>query len=102
VTLYHGTASVDPADPLLPGYPRALFVVRVRVRELFPTCPRYIHHYELVERSSYVPRAGTEPPVPDWKLRDWARDVLPEGDAARRDSESAPTSRPKSRSATSP
>jgi predicted pyridoxine 5'-phosphate oxidase superfamily flavin-nucleotide-binding protein len=98
----NGTASVDPSDELLPTYPGALFVVRVRVRELFPNCPRYIHHYELVERSRYVPRAGTEPPVPDWKLRDWARDVLASGDAARRDSESAPTSSPKSRSATSP
>jgi uncharacterized protein len=98
----NGTASVDPEDPLLGSYPGALLVVRVRVRELFPNCPRYIHRYELVERSRYVPRAGTEPPVPDWKLRDWARDVLASGDAARRDSESAPISSPKSRSAMSP
>ena len=46
----NGTASVDPADPLLPTYPGALFVVRVRAREVFPNCPRYIHRYELVER----------------------------------------------------
>jgi uncharacterized protein len=79
----NGTASVDPADPLLPSYPGALFVVRVRAREVFPNCPRYIHRYELVERSRYVPRAGTEPPVPEWKRHDWARDVLPAGDQAR-------------------
>jgi hypothetical protein len=24
-----------------------------------------------------VPVAGAEPPVPEWKTRDWARDVLP-------------------------
>jgi predicted pyridoxine 5'-phosphate oxidase superfamily flavin-nucleotide-binding protein len=98
----NGTASVDPEDPLLGSYPGALFVVRVRAREVFPNCPRYIHHYELVERSRYVPRAGTSPPVPDWKRRDWARDVLASGDAARRESESAPISSPKSRSARSP
>jgi predicted pyridoxine 5'-phosphate oxidase superfamily flavin-nucleotide-binding protein len=98
----NGTASIDPEDPLLGSYPGALLVVRVRVRELFPNCPRYIHRYELVERSRYVPRAGTEPPVPDWKRRDWARDVLSSGDAARRESESAPISSPKSRSAMSP
>ena len=46
---------------------------------MFPNCPRYIHHYELVERSRFVPHgASEEPPVPDWKRTDWARDVLPE------------------------
>jgi len=80
-----GTASVDPDDELAATYPGAQFVVRVRAREVFPNCPRYIHRYELVERSSYVPRAEREPPVPDWKRRDWARDVLPAGDPARPD-----------------
>jgi len=56
----------------------------VRAREVFPNCPRYIHRYELVERSRYVPAADTEPPVPDWKTRDWARDVLPSSDQASR------------------
>jgi uncharacterized protein len=73
----NGTASVKPDDELLASYPGAQLVVRVRAREVFPNCPRYIHRYELVERSRYVPRAGVEPPVPDWKRRDWARDVLP-------------------------
>src|SRR5215208_1612526 len=74
-----GTASVDTRDPMLPDWPEALCVVRVRVREVFPNCPRYIHHYELVERSRFVPHAEEEPPVPDWKRTDWAKDVLPEG-----------------------
>jgi hypothetical protein len=51
--------------------------VRVRAREVFPNCPRYIHRYELVERSRFVPRDGAPPPVPEWKRREWARDVLP-------------------------
>ena len=33
-------------------------MVRVRVREVFPNCPRYIHRMQLVERSRYVPVAG--------------------------------------------
>src|SRR4051812_6409573 len=73
----NGTASIDPDDELATSWPGALLVVRVRAREVFPNCPRYIHRYELVERSRFVPRAGVEPPVPDWKTRDWARDVLP-------------------------
>jgi predicted pyridoxine 5'-phosphate oxidase superfamily flavin-nucleotide-binding protein len=81
----NGTASVDTDDPLLASWPEARAVVRVHVRELFPNCPRYIHHYELVERSRFVPHAGAETPVADWKRSDWASDVLPAGDRARED-----------------
>jgi uncharacterized protein len=81
----NGTASVDTDDPLLASWPEARAVVRVRVREVFPNCPRYIHHYELVERSRFVPHAGAETPVADWKRSDWASDVLPAGDRARED-----------------
>ena len=80
----NGEASIDPEDELVASYPEAQFVVRVRAREVFPNCPRYIHRYELVERSRFVPRAEAETPVPDWKRSDWAHDVLPDGDPARR------------------
>ena len=80
----NGTASVALEDPLLASWPEAKQVVRVQVREVFPNCPRYIHHYELVERSRFVPRPERETPVPEWKRADWATDVLPEGDHARR------------------
>ena len=76
-------ASVEPDDPLLARFPGAQFVVRVRAREVFPNCPRYIHRMQLVERSPFVPRAGRETPVPEWKRTDWARDVLPADDPAR-------------------
>ena len=80
----NGEASIDPADPLLAEYPGAELVVRVRVREIFANCPRYIHRYQLVERSRYVPHANTETPIPDWKRTDWARDLLPARDPARK------------------
>lgn len=79
-----GTASIDPADPLMAEYPEAQFIVRVRAREVFPNCPRYIHRYERVEPSEYVPRAGCETPVPDWKRSPLAEGVLPAGDPALR------------------
>jgi predicted pyridoxine 5'-phosphate oxidase superfamily flavin-nucleotide-binding protein len=79
----NGTASVALEDPLLTTWPEAKQVVRVTAREVFPNCPRYIHHRELVERSRFVPHAGRPTPVPDWKRTDWAADVLPEGDHAR-------------------
>jgi hypothetical protein len=80
----NGEASIDEHDELMPSYPDAQFVVRVRARQVFPNCPRYIHRYELVERSRFVPHAETATPVPDWKCSDWAYDVLPEDDPARR------------------
>ena len=98
----NGTATAAADDELVPAWPGAQLVVRVRAREVFPNCPRYIHRYELVERSPYVPAAGIEPPVPDWKTRSWARDVLPSSDQASRASVSAPSISPKSRNATSP
>jgi predicted pyridoxine 5'-phosphate oxidase superfamily flavin-nucleotide-binding protein len=79
----NGTASIDMDDPLGERYPGSQFVVRVRVADVFPNCPRYIHRMELVERSRFVPRADREQPVPGWKRADWACDVLPKDDPAR-------------------
>lgn len=78
-----GTASIDLDDPLLGDYPEAQFVVRVRARSVYPNCPRYIHRYELVRRSRFVPHDGCLTPVPEWKRSDWAAGALPEHDPAR-------------------
>ena len=78
----NGIASVDDRDPLLAEYPEAQLIVRVEATEVFPNCPRYIHQYELVARSRFVPKAECETPVPQWKRNEWANDVLPDGDPA--------------------
>jgi predicted pyridoxine 5'-phosphate oxidase superfamily flavin-nucleotide-binding protein len=77
-----GSATIDHDDELLPDYPEAQFVVRVRTTAIWPNCPRYIHRMEPVERSTFVPQEGRRTPVPSWKRSDWAIDVLPEGDPA--------------------
>ena len=79
----NGTATLEPATTVVPAYVGAQFVVRVSVREVFPNCPRYIHKYQLVERSKFVPRAEVPTPVPAWKRYEWAKDVLPAGDPAK-------------------
>ena len=79
----NGIASVRLEDPLVADYPGAQFVVRVRATEVFPNCPRYIPHMDLVEPSRFVPAADGSAPVPEWKRADWACDVLPAGDPAR-------------------
>jgi predicted pyridoxine 5'-phosphate oxidase superfamily flavin-nucleotide-binding protein len=78
----NGEASIDEQDPLLAEYPEAQLVVRVRATEVFPNCPRYIHHMRLVERSRFVPQAECETPIPSWKRRDWSHDVLAADDPA--------------------
>jgi predicted pyridoxine 5'-phosphate oxidase superfamily flavin-nucleotide-binding protein len=78
----NGVAEHVDDDPLLAEFPEAQFLWRVATHEVFPNCPRYIHHYQLVERSRFVPKAGCETPIPAWKRREWARDVLAEGDPA--------------------
>jgi uncharacterized protein len=78
-----GTAAIDPDDPLLKHYPEAQLVVRVRARAVYPNCPRYIHRYRLVRRSSFVPRSDCLTPVPQWKRSEWAIDALPADDPAR-------------------
>lgn len=78
----NGVASVALDDPLLASFPEAQAIVRVRATHVFPNCPRYIHRLELVERSRFVPREACETPVPEWKQREWARDVLAANDPA--------------------
>jgi predicted pyridoxine 5'-phosphate oxidase superfamily flavin-nucleotide-binding protein len=78
----NGVASIHDDDPLLAEYPEAQLVVRVEATEVFPNCPRYIHQYELVSRSRFVPKEKRETPVPQWKRSDWAHDVLADHDPA--------------------
>jgi predicted pyridoxine 5'-phosphate oxidase superfamily flavin-nucleotide-binding protein len=79
----NGTAHIEAAASVEPAFPEAQFVARVTVRQVFANCPRYIHKRQLVERSTFVPRAAAQTPVPGWKRMDWALDVLPAGDSAR-------------------
>lgn len=81
-TRVEGTATVAADDPLLEAWPGALVVMRIRVTRVFPNCGRYVHHYALVERSTFVPRHRQVTPVPSWKRADWACDALPAHDPA--------------------
>ncbi len=78
-----GVARIVPDHALLEQYVEAQFLIEVDIRRIYPNCPRYIHQYQLVERSSYVPQTGRETPIPGWKRTDWAADVLAANDRAR-------------------
>lgn len=73
-----GDAELVEEPETVASHAGALFVVRVRLRRVYPNCPRYIPKYQLVEPSRFIPAPGETPPVPEWKNADWARDVLPQ------------------------
>ena len=79
----NGEATLHRDDPLIAEYPEAQFIVRVRAREVFANCPRYIHKLKLVQRSRFVPQQECPTPVPGWKKGEWVADPLPETDPAR-------------------
>jgi uncharacterized protein len=78
----NGVAEHLAEHPLLAEWPEAQFLWRVRATEVFPNCPRYIHRYQLVERSRFVPKSNCRTPVPAWKRREWANDALATDDPA--------------------
>ena len=80
---FNGVAPIDLDDPLKAEFPEAQFVVRVRAREIFTNCPRYIHKLQLVERSRFVPEGGRVLPGPGWKPGEGVADVLPGNDPGR-------------------
>jgi uncharacterized protein len=79
----HGVATISKDDPLLKTYCEAQFIVRIAIREVFGNCPRYIHKYQLVERSSYMPKEGCETPIPDWKKQPDFSPILRKDDLPR-------------------
>jgi len=81
----NGTATVSAEDPAMDLFPAAQLVVRVTARYIFPNCPRYIPKMQLVEPSPYVPRMGCAAPIPAWKKWSHFKEVLPDGDPARRE-----------------
>ena len=78
-----GEAHITDDDELLPTYPGAQFIVRVKASEVFRNCPRYIHHYEFKGTFDYVPDHDHEPPIPEWKYLPELNPYLPANDPAR-------------------
>jgi uncharacterized protein len=78
----NGRATILDDAEALDRHHAAKLVVRV-VCELFSNCPRSVHDLEGGRLSDYLPRPGYETPAPEWKSRDYIRDVLPRADPHR-------------------
>lgn len=76
----HGSASVDRNDVLMSRFNGAEMVVRVTITDIFINCPRYIHKYKRVSPSKYVPQAGINTPLAQWKRIDNLQAALPARD----------------------
>ncbi len=63
-----GKASVHDNHEALLSYSGANRIVEVAVMHIFPNCPRYIPHMELVSPSPHIPEADEDLPTPAWDI----------------------------------
>lgn len=79
----NGRATILDDAEALARHHAAKLVVRV-VCDMFSNCPRAVHDLEGGHLSEYVPYPGYEPPAPEWKSRDYLKEILPAGDPHRK------------------
>ena len=80
----NGQASIHRDSKSLEQHHGAKFVVRIKC-EIYPNCPRYVPNLKESKPSPHIPRKGKGvPPPPEWKQRDYIRDILPKGDPHRK------------------
>ena len=77
-----GRAEIVMDGPEVALFKEAQLAVRVAVSDVWMNCPRYVHRYDKVAASRYVPRADAETPLCEWKRIEGFEDVLRPDDAA--------------------
>ena len=76
----NGYATIHHDNKTLNKHFGAKFVIRIKC-EIYPNCPRYIPDLDTKKPSVYVPREGQGiPPAPEWKERDYIKNILPKDD----------------------
>lgn len=71
-----GKAKFERESPLLSNWTEAKYVVTVDIERVWVNCPRYVHKYERVGQSKYVPVADKETPLASWKRMDIVQDAI--------------------------
>ncbi len=77
-----GQARVTKDPAALAMFKEAELVVAVKLHELWMNCPRYVHRFQKVTPSRYVPRDEAETPLCEWKRIDGLQDVIRPKDTA--------------------
>lgn len=78
----NGHATIHDDAEILVRHHAAKLVVRVEC-EMYSNCPRSVHDLEGGQLSPYLPRENYVTPPPEWKSRDYIKDILPENDPHR-------------------
>jgi len=71
-----GSATITTDPELLGNWTDADLAVRVAVSDVWINCPRYVHRYQKVKASRYVPRKDKETPLAEWKRIDSLQEAL--------------------------
>ena len=71
-----GRATFERDDPLMGIWKEAKYIVRVTCDRVWVNCPRYVHKYQRVGQSKYVPVEGKETPLALWKRADIVQEVI--------------------------
>lgn len=71
-----GKATIIDDESQFKHLPGALRLVKVKVDYIYYNCPRSVPEMAVVKPSIYMPHEGYTPPAPEWKSRDYIRDVL--------------------------
>ena len=76
----NGRATIHQDNNTMKNHFGAKFVVRIKC-EIYPNFPRYLPNLDNKSPSLYVPREGQGvPPAPEWKERDYIKNILPRED----------------------
>lgn len=73
-----GTASYHRTHTLMTGYPEAQYFVTVAISRIWQNCPRYIHRYQKIDASRYVPGVCETTPLASWKRIDILQALIDE------------------------
>jgi len=74
----NGVAEIDDSKEAITGLPGAKRLILVTARDIFPNCPRYVPAMDGARPSIYAPKAGYTPPEPEWKGRDYIKELIEE------------------------
>jgi predicted pyridoxine 5'-phosphate oxidase superfamily flavin-nucleotide-binding protein len=76
----NGRAAISHEPTRLSAYPGAKAIVAVECDFIYKNCNRHLLELTLSQPSPFNPKPGYAAPQPEWKSRDYARDVLPLSD----------------------
>lgn len=82
-----GSAQFLREHPLMADYAEAQYLVLIHVTKIWVNCPRYIHQYQRVASSKYVPQLCKTTPLASWKRLGMVQDVLADSDRQRAEQE---------------